>query len=90
MKAKQALNILSYVLGKKEPVAGPLKLGIEVTQRCNSRCRSCDRWHKVNKDELKLEEIKKLLYNVRAMGTSTVSLTGGEALLRTDIFEIIR
>jgi MoaA/NifB/PqqE/SkfB family radical SAM enzyme len=90
MKLKQVANVLAYAVGKKEPVAGPMKLGIEVTQRCNSKCKSCDRWYNFSRVELATEEYKKLLSDVRSMGTSTVSLTGGEALLRKDLFELIQ
>jgi MoaA/NifB/PqqE/SkfB family radical SAM enzyme len=58
------------------------------TSRCNSRCVTCDWWKADGKDDLTLEEIAELTRSLPELGTRVVALTGGEPLLRTDLFEI--
>jgi MoaA/NifB/PqqE/SkfB family radical SAM enzyme len=57
------------------------------TSRCNSRCISCDWWAHGGEDDLALEEIKPLAKTLSSMGTRLVVFSGGEPLLRTDVFE---
>ena len=61
---------------------------IELTYRCNFKCKHCY-CQTEEKKELSLEEIDKLAQELRDLGVITLTLTGGEALLRKDIFEII-
>lgn len=57
------------------------------TNRCNSRCVSCD-WWKANGDgELTLDEIDYLANGLAQMGTRLVLFSGGEPLLRPDVFD---
>lgn len=59
-----------------------------VTNRCNAKCSHCFFWQNLNKkDELGLEEIDKI---TRKLGkVQVLLLSGGEPLLRDDLFEII-
>jgi MoaA/NifB/PqqE/SkfB family radical SAM enzyme len=60
-----------------------------VTTRCNSRCGHCFFWKSLNqKDELSLEEIKKIFSNLGYI--RDISLSGGEPILREDISDIIK
>ena len=66
-----------------------------VTDRCNLRCRSCGVCDlatlSANKDSLSAKQWKSVLADAaNELGTSLVSISGGEPLLRTDIYEIIR
>jgi len=56
------------------------------TSRCNSRCVSCDWWKSTGEDDLTLEEIERLAESLRRAGTKLVVFSGGEPLLRTDLF----
>lgn len=38
---------------------------------------------------MNIETVKKLLYDLRALGTFDITFTGGEIFLRQDLFEII-
>jgi MoaA/NifB/PqqE/SkfB family radical SAM enzyme len=60
------------------------------TSRCNSRCVSCDWWRSSGADDLTLPEIKTLADSLRALGTRLVVFSGGEPLLRPDVFEAAR
>jgi len=57
------------------------------TSRCNSRCMSCDWWTHGGEDDLTLEEIDTIADGLPALGTRVVAFSGGEPLLRRDVFE---
>ena len=57
------------------------------TSRCNSRCLSCDWWAHRGDDDLALDEIKALAKTLGDLGTRLVVFSGGEPLLRPDVFE---
>jgi len=65
-----------------------------VTERCNLRCRSCGVCDlaalSAKKDVLSAAQWKHVLKTAaEKLGTTLVSISGGEPLLRTDIYEII-
>lgn len=74
---------------KGRAVTGPLMAGIFVTYRCNSACSMCDLESRHNGPELSFEEMKLVIDDLVRIGTSGIGLTGGEPLLRDDIFELI-
>jgi Fe-coproporphyrin III synthase len=57
------------------------------TGRCNSRCISCDWWKQSGTDDLTLEEIRELAGTLPALGTRVVVFSGGEPLLRPEVFD---
>jgi len=81
-------NILSDVYGLPLPF-GPFMAELDVTYRCDARCRMCERWKDQRRDELKLDDYGSLAEAFSRMGVYLVSLAGGEPLLREDIFSII-
>src|SRR5437773_902067 len=60
------------------------------TSRCNSRCLSCDWWTHDGEDDLTLTEIGTLVASLAALKTRLVVFSGGEPLLRQDVFEAAR
>ena len=68
----------------------PLELSIELTHRCNFRCRHCYISDFHAPDLLSTERIFELLEELAGMGTLYLSFTGGEAMLRSDWKEIFR
>jgi len=67
----------------------PEMLQIMLTSRCNLKCRICEAWKKHFESELTTEEIKSLIDQAIKMQIKSIYFTGGEALLRKDIFELI-
>jgi len=68
----------------------PLYLHYGVTHRCNLRCRMCQIWTTARReDELDLPRIQSMAGLFGRLGTSVVSLGGGEAVLRPDLPDII-
>lgn len=61
-----------------------------VTSRCNSKCRTCFYWQEINKqerEELTLTEIAKIAVSLPSF--PHLLLSGGEPLLRDDLFDIV-
>jgi MoaA/NifB/PqqE/SkfB family radical SAM enzyme len=57
------------------------------TSRCNSRCVSCDWWRSSGADDLTLAEIEKVADILPSLGTRLAVFSGGEPLLRPDVFD---
>ena len=82
-------------------LAGPLRnFTIEVTFRCNARCRMCPLYGEHTDDqsfisvasgrkELTTEAIRSVLLQCAQMGNERVLFTGGEPLLRPDLPELV-
>src|SRR5512143_291732 len=58
------------------------------TARCNSRCVSCDWWRSDGATDLTLDEIRGLVSQLSALHTRLVLFSGGEPLLRPEVFDI--
>jgi MoaA/NifB/PqqE/SkfB family radical SAM enzyme/SAM-dependent methyltransferase len=56
------------------------------TSRCNSRCVSCDWWRHDGADDMTLKEIEDVAAALPPLGTRIVAFSGGEPLLRHDVF----
>lgn len=67
----------------------PLVVSIVVTNRCNYSCGYCDRWDGRGY-QLETIELLAMLDEMAAMGTRRVIFTGGEPLVRKDLFDLLR
>jgi Fe-coproporphyrin III synthase len=54
-----------------------------LTERCNSRCVTCDYWRHGRRDA-SLSSVVRLMPQLQALGTRTVLFSGGEPLLNPD------
>jgi MoaA/NifB/PqqE/SkfB family radical SAM enzyme len=70
------------------PGAGRTRLLWEVTRACNLRCRHCY-VQKEDRGGLPLPEMKAIADRLPALGVHDVVLSGGEPLLRNDLYEIV-
>lgn len=74
----------------QDRLVGPLALHLEVVASCNLTCTHCFAGALPRKDKsLTLKELDILFSELAGMGTFRLGLTGGEPLLRKDIFEVI-
>lgn len=64
-------------------------LTLYLTERCNSRCVTCDYWRE-GKETLSLDALRKLLPELKALQTRAVVLSGGEPLLHAQWRDIAR
>jgi radical SAM protein with 4Fe4S-binding SPASM domain len=74
---------------RKINVPPPKYLVLEITNRCNLNCIHCS--VKANErldNELTTAEWKNLITNLAEMGVEAVGLSGGEPLLREDVFDL--
>ncbi|MHC4200918.1 MAG: radical SAM protein [Planctomycetota bacterium] len=67
----------------------PLFAAWEITRRCPLRCRHCYLAGGKGEDELKTAEAKDLLRQMARLGVLFLTFTGGEPLVREDLFDII-
>lgn len=70
-------------------LTGPLIVHLEVVAACDLSCAHCFAAPLPRTGGLPLDTIDALFAELVAMGTSRVSLTGGEPFLRHDLFDII-
>lgn len=62
---------------------------VEVTNRCNLRCPHCaSASGRARADEMSLGELRQVMRDLAALGCRTVTLLGGEFLLRPDWYEV--
>ncbi|HFD40107.1 MAG TPA: radical SAM protein [Anaerolineae bacterium] len=67
----------------------PIYVKIKVTWACNLRCKMCNVWRQDRQNRLTLPLLRALADELAALGTRKIHLSGGEVLLRPDIFEIV-
>lgn len=68
----------------------PFTFSHMVTSKCNCNCDFCFWKHHSDKDDLSLEEIKRIYSEAKAEGYMNSILWGGEPLLRQDFTEIAK
>lgn len=71
------------------PRIQPLSAHIKLTENCQAKCISCDYWQKRWADVITTERAIDLLNQIYDCGIHGLRLTGGEPLLRKDLFEIL-
>ncbi len=60
------------------------------THKCNSRCVMCNIWKEKEFNEMSLDEIKNIFSHKIFLKLNNVTFSGGEALLREDLIEVIK
>lgn len=69
-------------------LGSPYRVIFALTYRCNLRCKICRIYEKPPKEELGAGEIERIFRNLP--GLSWLDMTGGEAMMREDLFEIAK
>jgi len=77
---------------RKEIPRLPLDGRLDLTYRCNNRCRHCWLWLPPDapqaQEELSFDEIRRVVDEARRLGCQAWGISGGEPLLRPDFAEI--
>ena len=68
----------------------PLAAHVKFTENCQAKCVSCDYWKSRWQDYLDTDRAIDLLNQIGAVGIRTLRLTGGEPLLRKDLFQVLK
>lgn len=85
-------KIIKHPPDKAESKYVPIIISWNTTFKCNLRCAHCymDAKEREGRDELTTEEGKMLIDQISEMSKPVLVLSGGEPLLRRDIFEIAK
>lgn len=88
------IKFINPLLGSRKEIlpwrTGPVMAVLIPTYRCNSNCLACDlKKRGDSKKEIGTGKLKKIIDEMVELGSSGLSLTGGEPLLRKDIFDLI-
>jgi len=82
-------TILENLNSKAIQLGIPLGVHLDVTWRCNERCVHCYLDHD-DLGEMSYDEIEDLMTQMAAAGVFFLTISGGEPMLRSDIFPILR
>ena len=75
-------------LPRTDPVARLPILILYPHSRCNCRCLMCDIWRDTRRQELTAADVERWLPGWRTLGVERVVLSGGEALLHSNLWEV--
>jgi len=64
-------------------------LNLNLTENCQSKCVTCDYWKTKWENHITTDRAIELLQEAKKLGIQSLRLTGGEPLLRKDLFEIL-
>ena len=84
-------NEYNYINNKMEhAMSAPLKISMNITKKCNLRCKQCFSSSGVIQNvELTTDDLKKLFDDMNKYGTFFICIGGGEPFTRPDLFEIL-
>jgi MoaA/NifB/PqqE/SkfB family radical SAM enzyme len=68
----------------------PLAAHVKLTENCQAKCISCDYWKTRWHDGLNTERAIDLVNQIAAAGIRSLRFTGGEPLLRKDVFQVLQ
>ncbi|SMB79463.1 Radical SAM superfamily enzyme, MoaA/NifB/PqqE/SkfB family [Desulfonispora thiosulfatigenes DSM 11270] len=69
--------------------SAPISIYLCLTHKCPNNCLYCSAKNRKIAEELTTTEWIKVINDLQDMGTSIIGLTGGEPMVREDIYEII-
>lgn len=89
-------NIIEFIRIKKENFNSmqniyhaPRLLILDITHSCNLHCGICDIWKTAETEkDIGIYYIKKMFFQAKDLQVKEIALSGGEPLLRKDIFDI--
>ena len=71
-------------------MSAPIRVWLEVTSRCNLSCEQCFNMnHEDFYTDISYENILSIIDDLKASGVLQLTITGGEPLVRKDIFKIL-
>ncbi len=84
-----ARNLYKNITGR----VNPNLMSLAITEKCNANCEHCSfktEDIEEKKNHLSKEEYLKIIKDAQEIGVSVINIVGGEPLLNSDIFEIIK
>lgn len=81
---------LNYIYRKQRGFSPPVTCCFAVTSRCQCNCPHCYAVpERIHSKEMSTRKAEDVIDQVKALGTLQILFTGGEPLLRRDIFDLI-
>lgn len=90
IKREEYRTFYQNLVSLAEKKGFPARAMFELTYKCNFHCLHCYVVPDPSKEELGVRQIRQILDQLRDIGCSHIGFTGGEPLLRKDIFEILQ
>ncbi|MCG8539060.1 MAG: radical SAM protein [Clostridia bacterium] len=75
------------IYGKR---SAPISIYLCLTHKCSNQCIYCSSKNRLNEEELTIDEWIKVINDLQDMKTPIIGLTGGEPMIRDDIYEIVK
>ncbi|KAB3538529.1 radical SAM protein [Alkaliphilus pronyensis] len=75
------------IYGKR---SAPISIYLCLTHKCPNRCIYCSSKNRLNEEELTTNEWINVINDLQDMKTPIIGLTGGEPMVRDDIYEIVK
>lgn len=77
--------------GNRVPyLSAPIRVWLEITSQCNLHCINCfNENHQEFKGDMPLQDILHILQNLNTAGIPQITVTGGEPLIRKDVWTIL-
>ena len=89
-------NAMKHYKSLRNGCFAPSNVELLVSSRCNLRCAMCNVWRLAEKnqsiaqEELEVSEYENLLDELSLLGTRSLTISGGEPLLKKGVFSIIQ
>lgn len=87
MAAQKPENVFTQQINAKR--SAPISMYLCLTNKCPNNCIYCSSKNRVAERELTTEEWISIIKDIQDMGTPIIGLTGGEPMVREDIFDIV-
>jgi MoaA/NifB/PqqE/SkfB family radical SAM enzyme len=91
-----AIALARHILAERKShlvaeIPPPVSIHLLVTNKCSTNCIMCDHYNLGKKEEKEMDTSawRKTLDEIYGLGTRSVVISGGEPLMRKDIFEIL-
>ena len=82
------MSVMAQINQRALELGVPISVHMDLTYRCNERCVHCYLDHD-DRGEMTTAEIKDILDQLAEAGVFFLTLSGGEPLMRKDLFEIV-
>lgn len=89
IKAKVPIGLYHLVKARLFRVKFPHAIQFNITFKCNQHCTYCG-IYKESRAEMTTDQICNMIDEFAELGTSRLSITGGEPLLREDFTEVVK